>query len=718
MKVTEVAATTGTIATVTYRTTRFWVYISCTVLAVLISCVLGKDMMWDNLHYHFYAGFSALHDRFGRDYFAAGAQSYLNPYIYAPFYALASTGLPALWIASVLAAVQSAILWLTYEMAVAVSPPGNAQTRIAAGACAALLALANPILIGQLGSSYADITTAEIVLGGWLLLVYALRAPSARRIVCAGLLLGAASALKLTNSLHALSACVLLLFLPTTWRRKTRLSLGFIAALAVSFAVVAGPWAMRLELHFGSPFFPLFNNIFRSPQFPAVPLADYRFVPSSLAEALWRPVAVALPVTFVDDERASPDLRYALLLMLALLVLLRWAWRRLRRAPDASVVCEEARAGDGLVALSCAFLVDWVLWLRLSANGRYFLAMACVAGVLGVGLACRIFAARRDVLALLLTAVFVVQGVQLAFGTEYRAPVGWDGGSWFEVSVPAALRNSPDLYFLLGQQSDSFIAPFLARGSAFVNLDGGYVLGPDGANGARIQALIREHAGHIRVGVMAGEFVLSPPKGLPDAAHVNDTLAFFGLRADVTDCSSITVRNMRYPWREVLPGANSMNLQQIKANLLRVPQSRDGYLVTCRVVQDPGSRLALANAEREPDLVFDRMEDECPLLFQPPRPVTEAYGDSQHGYIWMRIYPGSNLTALISEGSLRVVDGARGGRADVLGSESDWAKGSVQLACGRHGELYYAKAVSSARSNPPAGCARRQTPARLPVCRR
>lgn len=676
---------------------RFWTYLGCTAVAVLVSCLLGKDMNWDTLDYHFYAGFSALHDRFGRDYFAAGAQSYLNPYAYVPFYILARSGLPALWVASALAVVQSAILWLTYELAVAVGPPDSARFRSVAGVCAVVLAALNPILINQFGSSYADITTAELVLAGWLLLVHALRTPGALRVAGAGLLLGAASALKLTNAVHALAACVLLLFLPTDWPRKMRLSLGFIAAVAVSFAVVAAPWAIRLGHHFGNPFFPLLNDIFRSPHFPTVPLADYRFVPSSLADALGRPFAITLPITFVDDEHASPDLRYALLLTLAAIALIHWGWQKLRRVPEASPASEWVAAGRGFAALACAFLADWVLWLRVSGNGRYFLAMACVAAVLGVLLAHRLLAARRAVLALLLTVVFAMQGMQLAFGTEYRAHVAWDGGSWMEVSVPAALRKVPNLYFMIGEESHSFAAPFFAKGSAFVNLDGDYALGPSGANGARVRALIQQYAPHVRVGVMAGEFVLSPLQGLPDLAHADDTLAPFGLRADTTDCSIVTVGDMRYPWRKMLPSTATAGLSQIKRNLFRVPQSRVGFLVTCRVVPDPDSRLALASAEREPNIVFDRMEAQCPGLFLPPHPVTEVYGDSQTGFLWMRKYSFTGLTALISNGSLRFVDGTRGGQPDALGSETDWAREPLPLACGRQGEHYYARVVSSVR---------------------
>ena len=64
---------------------RLPVYLACTVLALVVNYVLGKEMAWDALNYHLYAGFSAVHDRFAQDYFAAGPQAYVNPYAYVPF---------------------------------------------------------------------------------------------------------------------------------------------------------------------------------------------------------------------------------------------------------------------------------------------------------------------------------------------------------------------------------------------------------------------------------------------------------------------------------------------------------------------------------------------------------------------------------------------------------------------------------------------------------
>src|ERR1700679_1093340 len=130
---------------------RLPVYIACTVLALVINYLLGKDMAWDTLNYHLYAGFSAVNDRLAQDYFAAGPASYLNPYVYAPFYYLVSTHLSSLEISSILAAAHSVILWLTYELAVSLCPSDDRRERLIFGLCGVAFALVNPILLQEIG---------------------------------------------------------------------------------------------------------------------------------------------------------------------------------------------------------------------------------------------------------------------------------------------------------------------------------------------------------------------------------------------------------------------------------------------------------------------------------------------------------------------------------------------------------------------------------------
>src|SRR5579862_5008072 len=138
---------------------RLAVYFGCILLALISNYLAGKETAWDTLNYHFYAGFSALHNRFDQDYFAAGAQAYFNPYAYVPFYALVKSGMPALAVASLLAIVHSIMLWLTYEFGVLVCAAPERRTQMLYGVCSALLAFLNPIVIQQIGSSFADITT-------------------------------------------------------------------------------------------------------------------------------------------------------------------------------------------------------------------------------------------------------------------------------------------------------------------------------------------------------------------------------------------------------------------------------------------------------------------------------------------------------------------------------------------------------------------------------
>ncbi len=640
---------------------RVCIYAVCTALAVWVSCLLGKDMSWDTLDYHLYAGFSALHDRFGADYFPAGSQSYFNPYVYVPFFVLASSRLPAFLDASILAVAQSGILWLTYEIALQLAPREGRRAGLVMAACATLLAFANPILLNQFGSSFADITTAELVLSGWLLLLLAVRAPTLKYVALAGLLLGAASALKLTNAVHAISASILLLFVPTTWSSKLRYMGLFGAGLALSFILICLPWSIRLEQHFGNPLFPVLNDIFRSPQFPVTKMMDYRFIPDSLADALWRPFELVKPVRMVDDELQAADCRYAILLVVATLLVLRGAWQRRPRgrlplAPRDATVGQSRRA---LAALGCAFLVDWTLWLAASGNGRYFLPAACIAAVLALAGIFRLSRSDR-VRTCTLAAVLGAQVVQLCWGAAYRNHIPWDDGPWFEVRLPASLPQSPALYLSYGVQSNAFMVPFLPRGSGFVNIGGDYPLGPDGANGAHVQALIRRFSPRLMVLARVGrpqDERLPVVSGIPEAADILQSLA---LRAVPKGCVTFVAA---------------------------------GYLVACRVVAYPTSLTGLTAGKRKAEAALDRLEDACPTLFQPARPLTQYFGTVGHDEIWSRRYLNTNLTAWVNRGWVAYIDPLRGGGARYIAPEAEFDDPHLRIECGRRDERYFVQPV-------------------------
>ncbi|MBW8078502.1 MAG: hypothetical protein GJU76_10610 [Gallionella sp.] len=654
---------------------RWLVYVSSSLLVVLTSYHLGKAMSWDMMEYHVYAGFSALHNRFHQDYFAAGPQGYFNPYAYVPFYLLLRSSLPPLAIASILALVQSAILWLTYELALRVVPPDTPNVRVAIAILAVVFAFANPVLINELGSSYSDITTAELALAGWLLLVDTVWTPSAWRVFSAALLLGVATGLKPTNAVHAVSAAILLLFIPGGWIRRFRYGALYGLTLAAGFVLINLPWSIQLERHFGNPVFPLLNGWFRSPDYLTGSILDHRFIPATLGAALLRPFTMVLPISWIHFEMPAPDLRYALLLVLSLLLLSRWLWLRLSRAgrlrPRTLDSSERA-----LGALGLSFLVDWALWLPVSGNSRYFMPMACVAAVLCVALIFRLFSARPALRNGVLVAMFAVQFFQLYAGTEYRQYLPWHGRHWFTLSVPSSLESQADLYFLIGGQTNSFIIPELPRASGFVNLSGQYELGPEGANGRHISDLIRRYAPHLRA-VWSDPAATEAAQARPsffDAA--NDALEPFGLKVDPKRCSMIVARGVDVIFMVGAPIGHRVGAADGS------PDTK--HLMSCRVNRDPSAPVRIPG-QRTADAAFDHLEDACPALFQPRRPGDVLMGDAKSGYLFLRKYTGSAVHAWIAHGIIRFQKLAPGGREEDAGSERMWARSPPRVACGWQG---------------------------------
>jgi hypothetical protein len=653
------------------------VYFACVVLALACNFVFGKDMAWDTLNYHLYVGFSAVNDRFAQDYFAAGPLSYFNPYAYIPFYEMVHAGLPAVVISSIFAAVHSIILWMTFELGVDVCPHSDVRTRMFAGVCAVSLAFMNPILMQQIGSCFADITTAELALGGFVILASAVRAPRIWRIISAGLILGAASALKLSNALHAIAAFAMLLMLPLPWSGRIRHCFIYGLSLGMGFVVVSAPWSYRLMRMFGNPMFPIFNNFFRSPEFTTETSTHLRFIPESFGQALWRPFAMIDPVTMVHEELSAPDPRYAILVLLSGLFVVRWLWRSTTSQPSSRTPPSRASSRI-LMALGCSLGVDWILWLHGSGNSRYFLTMACVAGVVVVGMLFYLFESRAKTRNYFLAIILMTQTVQLGMGAEFRWNAAPWGGPWFDVLVPEPLKSEPNLYLTLGAQSNSFIAPFLAKESGLINISGGYTLDPDGANGVRVKSLIRRYSPNLRVLIRGAKLYDSDEPRAPQRSEVDDALQYYGLRADAQDCATITVRGLP-PDLEF----------RYETSVAAQPQSHDTtQLISCRLIPDTTDKSAVVARQHAVDLILDRLEDACPKLFQPRRLVTVHNGNA-----WRRLYSSTDITAWVSYGRVKFTNPIRAGKVIDVGSESDWEKGTHRLDCGSKNGVYFARVL-------------------------
>jgi hypothetical protein len=164
----------------------------------------------------------------------------------------------------------------------------------------------------------------------------------------------------------------------------------------------------------------------------------------------------------------------------------------------------------------------------------------------------------------------------------------------------------------------------------------------------------------------------------------DDALARFGLRIDPSDCATITAHGLP-------PDARTTIIQSSRSTKPVDQQPRDtSYLQSCQLVPDDTDRSAMIAREHAVDIVFDRLEDACPALFQPRRARTEHEGD-----IWRRLYINTDLVAMVGHGSVKFLNPLRGGDTVYLGLESEWAKAPAQLVCGRRYGRYFARVLES-----------------------
>lgn len=635
---------------------RALVYAASLLFAVGWTVALGKDVHWDAVNYHLYLGFSALNDRFALDFFGAGTPSYINPYAYVPLWLMTQAGWPALGVAVALAAVHALALWLTFEIALAAGLRGSRAALPQFAALAVLIAIVNPVFLQGVGSTMVDIPIGVLVLGGWLGIVLAVRDGRVWPAMIAGVLLGVAAALKLSNAAFAIAAVPALAFYPGRTERRARVIAMFGTGCAVAFATVALPWSMQLWREFGNPFFPFLNHWFASPDFTSAPLRYERFMPTGWQDYLVRPFEMLSAASSVHTEPRAPDLRYAALLV-SLGVLASW---RLRRSAIDNADAGECGRRRAWYALLTGLGVAWVLWLTMSGNSRYFVPMACVASAALALALQRLYARWPSGTIAAVLAMFTIQATQFALGTDWRREgAAWEG-PWLRVEIPARLRSEPNLYLSAGFMSGSAFIPFLHQQSGFVNVGGFNVIGPRHPGGTRTQKMIERNRDRLRL-------LVPLPSGVVDRATLpsspealNVYVRRFGLAVDATDCEFL----------------------RLEGNLRGERRPDTGrswkHFIACRLVPAPAERAAYEREAALVDPIFDRVEDTCPNLFHPRRPVTQEFR------YWARTYhAGSEMQLFIDAGRVKYFFPLRGGDPIDIGSVADWQVAPQPFDCTR-----------------------------------
>jgi hypothetical protein len=590
---------------------------------VLWAWYAGKDVNWDFLNYHLYLGRSAWMSRWETDFLPASIQSYLNPYAYVPLAAMISWGWRDVAVGSIMAALHAVNLLLVWLIACRLITPSLPAAQLLRCVAVGLAAL-SPVFLQQVGSSFADVTTATpCLLGYWLLLRIDCNAANrCEGMLWAGLAFGIAAGLKLTNAVFGAAAvAAVVLAGPSGLNPRGRAVTACGMGCVLGFLSVEGWWGFRVWQQFGNPFFPFLNEIFQSPHFPFITIHHYRFTQDSLWAAVSYPFSMASSRDGVYTEPPSPDLRPAVLMVLSLCMAAKALYMRM-----ATTVTDVRTTAPGNRILLYAASIGYLLWLLQSANGRYLMPLLLLAGPLLVWIATQLTKnLRLQFYGLAILAVSQLAVVTI--GAEHR----WNrepwNSEWINVHVPSVLKLQPHLFVTVDAQSISAISAYVHPKAGFAFVAGQYGVERGKPGFDRFTKLADRYNGHIRLLVKTKVHDLRGWPLLP-LQRYQAMLSRLGYQIDARDCPTVVLKEQIDSvavYDHLSDRRGDAARLGIKAFWPPVEKWGGAYVFACRMVETTGSHLPAAPLPRIPaEDALDRVEAACPRLFSPKGPVSET----------------------------------------------------------------------------------------------
>jgi len=304
-----------------------------------LALFLGQDASWDFRNYHWYNAWAFVSGRYasGIDFMPSQGQFFFNPLLDVPFYWLASH-VPPKTAYFILAFFQGLNFPLVFMICHATLSIGGTKKKAAACAGLAALGCLSAMGISEAGTQFNDNLVSLGILSSLLLVLrkidFLLQSPARTAAVTAfiyAIPAGLAAGLKLTCISFCAGMCIALLAITPDARRCFILSFCFGLGLLAGLAAAYGHWAVYLASNYGSPMFPFFNILFRSPLLPPEAMLDYAtprnimlpffpfffgFNPYLVNEIWWRDLripilyALFLGMTiyyFASGKRVAPD---------------------------------------------------------------------------------------------------------------------------------------------------------------------------------------------------------------------------------------------------------------------------------------------------------------------------------------------------------------------------------------------------------------------------
>jgi hypothetical protein len=487
---------------------------------------LGQDMSWDLRNYHFYNPFAFITGRMGHDIAVSHVATYYNPLIYIPFY-LAVTAFSPKAVGFMLGFLPGLNIFPLYAIARQVIDLGRPSKSAWFCLGLSLAAMLGAINLSEIGTSFGDnILSLAVLTAIWLIVRFRERLCASVRsgwpiAAVAGLLAGSTLGLKLPFAIYCVGLCAAFFGLAVPFGRRFILAFIFGLGVLAGTFLTGGYWLIEMWQRFQNPFFPYFNEFFKSPWGAEGSYRDERFIPKNLAMWLLFPFWFNIDPTQVG-EVGFRDLRFPLIYVLLLALFVFEVRRLLRRNGRTG-----ALAGADIRAMLRFFIVfmgvSFFLWMKMFAVYRYaivceFLVPLTMFLVLGALLQDR----RRQLRTALACMVLLL--VTIDPGHWGRRP--WTS-NYFDTRLPALAGRQDAIVLVTGHDPIAYMIPFFPPQVRFLRIQG-YMTGPSTTLNETDRLMMKAVADH--TGPLLILFRVY------EEWHALNALEFYGLELDRPSC--------------------------------------------------------------------------------------------------------------------------------------------------------------------------------------
>lgn len=448
----------------------------------------GMDYNWDLHNYHIYAVYAVLEGRVGYDIAPAQLQTWFNPIgSILPYFVVMNTdGRIGTIILALISSLNIPIVYLLSREVFKSLDVGKPWKIHYYSIMSAIAAAISPIYMSEIGTTFNDNIIASLVMGA----IYLVISPKGKikRFLIAGILLGVATAFKLTAVVYVVPFAISVIV--TRPKKFIREALISISGFLIAFLSLSAPWMVKIYLEYGNPIMPLYNNLFESPLYKFEAITDQRFVFKSIWDFINIPFKIAAgghptAEVYFNDYRYSVSI-IAFIVFAALLVGKIFKNKKCNDDNDTNQI--------NLIFIGTFCIVCYLLWGRLFGIQRYAIVLEQLLPVFIIAVIHITFrkSIEHIICSTLLVALICISVQPANWGrSEFRT-------NWFSPQVPAELKENDALYLIVSDDPISYIAPFLSETARFVRVEGNFKINPSDGFGVEILKIIANHSGEVR----------------------------------------------------------------------------------------------------------------------------------------------------------------------------------------------------------------------------